>query len=36
MTYPEWKKRVANEKKGTNAKEKCFLIATEYELHGNM
>jgi len=24
------------ETKGTNAKEKCFLIATEYVLHANM
>jgi len=27
---------VVKEKKGTNAKEKCFLIATEYALHANM
>jgi len=27
---------VAKEKKWTNAKEKCFLIATEYALHANM
>jgi len=30
------KSRVAKEKKGTNAKEKCFLIATEYALHANI
>jgi len=29
-------KKLSCKKKGSNAKEKCFLITTEYALHANM